>query len=65
MITEWDSTCQQLTEILQSFVFPRCMQDSNPRIKSGEIPPYNGIMDCFKRVSAEQGVSLPHHMYIK
>jgi solute carrier family 25 (adenine nucleotide translocator) protein 4/5/6/31 len=30
-------------------------QDSNPRIKSGEIPPYTGIANCFSRVSAEQG----------
>eukprot|EP01025_Chloroclados_australasicus_P016609 TRINITY_DN1836_c0_g1_i3.p1 TRINITY_DN1836_c0_g1~~TRINITY_DN1836_c0_g1_i3.p1 ORF type:complete len:373 (-),score=46.79 TRINITY_DN1836_c0_g1_i3:293-1411(-) len=31
-------------------------QDSNPRIKSGEIARYKGIVDCFVRVSAEQGV---------
>ncbi len=31
------------------------VQDSNPRIKSGEIPPYTGIVNCFTRVSAEQG----------
>jgi solute carrier family 25 (adenine nucleotide translocator) protein 4/5/6/31 len=30
-------------------------QDSNPRIKSGEIPRYTGIGNCFTRVSAEQG----------
>jgi solute carrier family 25 (mitochondrial adenine nucleotide translocator), member 4/5/6/31 len=30
-------------------------QDSNPRIKSGEIPRYKGIIDCFVRVSSEQG----------
>jgi solute carrier family 25 (adenine nucleotide translocator) protein 4/5/6/31 len=30
-------------------------QDSNPRIKSGEIPRYTGIANCFTRVSAEQG----------
>jgi len=30
-------------------------QDSNPKVLSGEIPKYTGIMDCFKRVSAEQG----------
>ena len=32
-------------------------QDSNPRIKSGEIPRYKGIVDCFVRVSREQGVA--------
>eukprot|EP00884_Botryococcus_braunii_P012215 jgi/Botrbrau1/20995/Bobra.0144s0013.1 len=31
-------------------------QDSNPRIKSGEIPRYTGIVNCFARVSKEQGV---------
>ncbi|KDD73840.1 hypothetical protein H632_c1793p0 [Helicosporidium sp. ATCC 50920] len=31
-------------------------QDSNPRIKSGEIPRYSGIVNCFSRVAAEQGV---------
>ena len=31
-------------------------QDANPRIISGEIPRYTGIMNCFTRVSAEQGV---------
>lgn len=30
-------------------------QDSNPRIKSGEIKRYTGIGNCFSRVSAEQG----------
>jgi len=30
-------------------------QDSNPRIKSGEIPRYTGITNCFSRVVAEQG----------
>jgi solute carrier family 25 (adenine nucleotide translocator) protein 4/5/6/31 len=30
-------------------------QDANPRIKSGEIPRYTGIINCFTRVSAEQG----------
>jgi hypothetical protein len=33
-------------------------QDSNPRIKSGEIPRYTGIVNCFTRVTAEQGVRL-------
>jgi solute carrier family 25 (adenine nucleotide translocator) protein 4/5/6/31 len=32
-------------------------QDANPRIKSGEIPRYTGIINCFSRVSAEQGVA--------
>jgi len=31
-------------------------QDSNPKIVSGEEKRYTGIGDCFKRVSAEQGV---------
>jgi len=31
-------------------------QDANPRIKSGEIARYTGIVNCFSRVSAEQGV---------
>lgn len=31
-------------------------QDANPRIVSGEIPRYTGIVNCFTRVSAEQGV---------
>jgi solute carrier family 25 (adenine nucleotide translocator) protein 4/5/6/31 len=30
-------------------------QDSNPKVISGEIAKYTGIMDCFTRVSAEQG----------
>jgi len=30
--------------------------DSNPKVISGEVKPYASIMDCFKRVSAEQGV---------
>jgi len=30
-------------------------QDANPRIKSGEIPRYTGIINCFTRVVAEQG----------
>jgi len=32
-------------------------QDANPRIMSGEIPRYTGIVNCFSRVYAEQGVS--------
>merc|ERR1712199_81287 len=31
--------------------------DSNPKVLSGEVKPYSGIMDCFRRVSAEQGVA--------
>jgi len=30
-------------------------QDANPKIRSGEIPRYTGIVNCFSRVSAEQG----------
>jgi hypothetical protein len=30
--------------------------DSNPKVISGEVKPYSGIMDCFRRVSSEQGV---------
>lgn len=32
-------------------------QDANPMIKSGEIPRYTGIVNCFRRVAAEQGVA--------
>merc|ERR1712178_39998 len=31
-------------------------QDANPRIISGEIPRYTGIVNCFPRVAAEQGI---------
>jgi solute carrier family 25 (adenine nucleotide translocator) protein 4/5/6/31 len=31
-------------------------QDANPLIKSGEVKRYSGILDCFKRVAAEQGI---------
>lgn len=31
-------------------------QDANPKIISGEVARYTGIVDCFRRVSAEQGV---------
>lgn len=31
-------------------------QDSNPKIKSGEVPRYKGIVDCFVRVGREQGI---------
>jgi solute carrier family 25 (adenine nucleotide translocator) protein 4/5/6/31 len=30
-------------------------QDANPRIRSGEVKRYTGIVDCFARVSSEQG----------
>merc|ERR1712227_867314 len=30
-------------------------QDANPRIISGEIPRYTGIVNCFTRVGSEQG----------
>lgn len=32
-------------------------QDSIPEIKEGKMPRYAGIADCFRRVSAEQGVA--------
>jgi solute carrier family 25 (mitochondrial adenine nucleotide translocator), member 4/5/6/31 len=32
-------------------------QDANPRIASGEIPRYTGIVNCFERVSKEQGTA--------
>jgi len=32
-------------------------QDSNPKVISGEEARYTGIGDCFKRVSAEQGMA--------
>ena len=32
-------------------------QDANPRIRSGEVPRYTGIVNCFSRVSSEQGVA--------
>jgi len=31
-------------------------QDANPRIISGEVKRYSGIVDCFTRVSREQGL---------
>jgi solute carrier family 25 (adenine nucleotide translocator) protein 4/5/6/31 len=31
-------------------------QDANPKIISGEVPRYTGIVDCFTRVAGEQGV---------
>jgi solute carrier family 25 (adenine nucleotide translocator) protein 4/5/6/31 len=30
-------------------------QDANPRIRSGEVPRYTGIGNCFSRVYNEQG----------
>lgn len=30
-------------------------QDANPRIRSGEVPRYTGIINCFSRVQSEQG----------
>jgi len=32
-------------------------QDSNPDIKSGKLPRYTGIVNCFTRLASEQGVS--------
>jgi solute carrier family 25 (adenine nucleotide translocator) protein 4/5/6/31 len=32
-------------------------QDANPLIRSGEVKRYAGIVDCFSRISSEQGVS--------
>jgi len=32
-------------------------QDANPKIISGEVPRYTGIVDCFRRVHNEQGVA--------
>jgi solute carrier family 25 (adenine nucleotide translocator) protein 4/5/6/31 len=31
-------------------------QDANPRIRSGEVPRYSGIINCFARVGREQGL---------
>merc|ERR1712167_30685 len=31
-------------------------QDANPKIKSGEVPRYTGIGNCFSRIFAEQGL---------
>jgi len=31
--------------------------DSNPDVISGKVKPYSGVMDCFSRVSSEQGVA--------
>jgi len=32
-------------------------QDANPRIVSGEVARYNGIVNCFSRVASEQGIA--------
>jgi len=32
-------------------------QDANPRIRSGEVPRYTGIGNCFSRVYSEQGMA--------
>lgn len=32
-------------------------QDANPKIISGEVPRYTGIVNCFQRVASEQGIS--------
>merc|ERR1712070_51221 len=32
-------------------------QDANPKIKSGEVPRYTGIGNCFTRIHSEQGMS--------
>merc|ERR1712196_86247 len=32
-------------------------QDANPKIISGEVPRYTGILDCFRRVHSEQGLA--------
>merc|ERR1719218_383038 len=31
-------------------------QDANPKIISGEVARYTGIVDCFSRVAKEQGI---------
>jgi solute carrier family 25 (adenine nucleotide translocator) protein 4/5/6/31 len=31
-------------------------QDANPKIISGEVPRYTGIVNCFQRVASEQGM---------
>lgn len=31
-------------------------QDANPKIRSGEVPRYTGIVNCFTRVASEQGL---------
>merc|ERR1711868_334095 len=31
-------------------------QDANPKIRSGEVPRYKGMVDCAQRIHAEQGM---------
>eukprot|EP00429_Kryptoperidinium_foliaceum_P113389 CAMPEP_0176322580 /NCGR_PEP_ID=MMETSP0121_2-20121125/71942_1 /TAXON_ID=160619 /ORGANISM="Kryptoperidinium foliaceum, Strain CCMP 1326" /LENGTH=77 /DNA_ID=CAMNT_0017665067 /DNA_START=44 /DNA_END=274 /DNA_ORIENTATION=+ len=31
-------------------------QDANPKIRSGEVPRYKGIVDCGSRILREQGM---------
>jgi solute carrier family 25 (adenine nucleotide translocator) protein 4/5/6/31 len=31
-------------------------QDANPKIISGEVPRYTGVVNCFSRVASEQGI---------
>merc|ERR1712110_858127 len=31
-------------------------QDANPKIRSGEVPRYTGIGNCFSRIHSEQGM---------
>lgn len=44
------SPLERVKQLLQT-------QDSNRRIRSGEIPRYNGVVDCFKRIVKEEGVA--------
>merc|ERR1711937_548747 len=32
-------------------------QDANPKIRSGEVPRYTGIMNCGQRILSEQGMA--------
>jgi len=32
-------------------------QDANPKIRSGEVPRYTGIVNCFTRIAKEQGIA--------
>lgn len=40
-----------------SCVLPMQTQDSNRRIRLGEIPRYKGIVDCFQRIIKDEGVA--------
>merc|ERR1740138_1790442 len=40
-------------------------QDANPKIISGEVARYTGMVDCFNRVRAEQGFNLSFKDTIK